>query len=566
MTILGWLQAALVFAFVCLLVKPVGAYMARAFEGERVFLSPVLAPVERALYRVCRIDAQREMGWQAYAFAAVAFGLVSFAYLYVLLRVQAFLPLNPEGFGNLAPDLAWNTAISFMTNTNWQFYSGESTMSYLTQMAGLGWHMFVSAGTGIAIAIALMRGLARRSASTIGNFWVDLTRAVLYVLLPIAVVGALLLLWQGVPQNFSGYTAVKTLEVAVQSIPQGPMASMEIIKELGTNGGGFVNANSASTWENPTGLSNLIELVCIFLIGAALTYTFGRYVKDQRHGWVLFAAMTTLFVAGFTAAYAAEAAGNPIVHALGVAGANFEGKEVRFGIAASALFATMTTDTSCGAVNAMHDSFTALGGLIPMFDMQLGEVVFGGVGSGFYGIIYYAVLTVFIAGLMVGRTPEYLGKKIERREVQLAILAALVVPVFALVPAGFAAVLPGGTATLNNSGPHGFSEILYAYTSMVNNNGSAFAGLGPNAWWNISGGIVMLFGRIAIVIPVIALAGALAGKRSVATTAGTFGTTSPIFVVLLIGVIVIVGALTFFPADALGPIVEHLLSLQGKQF
>jgi K+-transporting ATPase ATPase A chain len=506
------------------------------------------------------------MGWKTYAFAVIAFSLVSFAYLYVLLRVQAFLPLNPQGFGNLAPDLAWNTAVSFMTNTNWQFYSGESTMSYLTQMAGLGWHMFVSAGTGIAIAIALMRGLSRRSASTIGNFWVDLTRAVLYVLLPIAVVGALVLLWQGVPQNFSGYTAVKTLEGAAQSIPQGPMASMEIIKELGTNGGGFVNANSASTWENPTGLSNLIELVCIFLIGGALTYTFGRYVKDQRQGWVLFAAMTVLFVVGFTAAYAAEAAGNPIVHALGVAGGNFEGKETRFGIAASALFATMTTDTSCGAVNAMHDSFTALGGLIPMFNMQLGEVVFGGVGSGFYGIIYYAILTVFIAGLMVGRTPEYLGKKIERREVQLAILAALVVPVFALVPAGLAAVLPAGTATLNNAGPHGFSEILYAYSSMVNNNGSAFAGLSANTWWNVSGGIVMLFGRIAIMIPVIALAGALAGKRAVATTAGTFGTTSPIFVVLLIGVIVIVGALTFFPADALGPIVEHLLTLQGKQF
>ena len=566
MTIVGWLQAALIFALVCLLVKPVGAYMARAFEGERVFLSPVLAPVERGLYRVCRIDPAREMGWKAYAFSVVAFSLVSFLYLYVLLRVQAFLPLNPQGFGNLAPDLAWNTAISFMTNTNWQFYSGESTMSYLSQMAGLGWHMFVSAGTGIAIAIALMRGLSRRSASTIGNFWVDLTRAVLYVLLPIAVVGSLLLLWQGVPQNFSGYTAVKTLEGAAQSIPQGPMASMEIIKELGTNGGGFVNANSASPWENPTGLSNLIELVCIFLIGGALTYTFGRYVKDQRQGWVLFAAMTTLFAVGFTVAYAAEAAGNPIVHALGVAGANFEGKETRFGIAASALFATMTTDTSCGAVNAMHDSFTALGGLIPMFDMQLGEVVFGGVGSGFYGIIYYAILTVFIAGLMVGRTPEYLGKKIERREVQLAILAALVVPVFALVPAGIAAVLPAGTATLNNAGPHGFSEILYAYSSMVNNNGSAFAGLSPNTWWNVSGGVVMLFGRIAIMIPVIALAGALAGKRVTATTAGTFGTTSPIFVVLLIGVIVIVGALTFFPADALGPIVEHLLSLQGKQF
>jgi len=566
MTIVGWLQAALVFALVCVLVKPLGVYMARVFSGERVFLSPVLSPVERGLYRICRIDAEREMGWKTYAFAVVAFSLVSLIYLYVLLRVQAFLPLNPQGFGNLAPDLAWNTAVSFMTNTNWQFYSGESTMSYLSQMAGLGWHMFVSAATGIAIAIALMRALARRSGTTIGNFWVDLSRTVLYVLLPIAVVGSLLLVWQGVPQNFLSYATATTVEGAKQSIPQGPMASMEIIKELGTNGGGFVNANSASPWENPTGLSNLIELVCIFLIGGALTYTFGRFVRDQRQGWVLFAAMTTLFVVGFTAAYAAEAAGNPIVHALGVAGGNWEGKETRFGIAASALFATMTTDTSCGAVNAMHDSFTALGGLVPMFNMQLGEVVFGGVGSGFYGIIYYAILTVFIAGLMVGRTPEYLGKKIERREVQLAILAALVVPVFALIPAGMAAVLPAGVATLNNAGPHGFSEILYAYSSMVNNNGSAFAGLGPNTWWNVSGGIVMLFGRIAIMIPVIALAGALVGKRAVATTAGTFATTSPIFVVLLVGVIVIVGALTFFPADALGPIVEHLLLVQGKQF
>ncbi|HEV3087911.1 MAG TPA: potassium-transporting ATPase subunit KdpA [Candidatus Elarobacter sp.] len=566
MTIIGWLQAALVFALVCLLVKPVGAYMARVFEGERVFLSPLLAPVERGVYRLCRIDAEREMSWKGYAFAVIAFSLVGVLYLYVLLRTQAFLPLNPQGFGNLPPDLAWNTAVSFMTNTNWQFYSGESTMSYLTQMAGLGWHMFVSAGAGIAIAVALMRALARRSGTTIGNFWVDLTRTVLYVLLPVAVAGSLILVWQGVPQNFAAYTTAKTLEGASQSIPQGPMASMEIIKELGTNGGGFVNANSASPWENPTGFSNLLELVCIFLIGGALTYTFGRFVRDQRQGWALFAAMSVLFVVGFTVAYGAEAAGNPAVHALGVAGGNFEGKEARFGIAASALFATMTTDTSCGAVNAMHDSFTALGGLVPLFNMQMGEVVFGGVGSGFYGIIYYAILTVFIAGLMVGRTPEYLGKKIERREVQLAILAALVVPVFALVPAGLAAVLPAGFSTLNNSGPHGFSEIVYAYSSMVNNNGSAFAGLGGNTFWDVSGGVVMLFGRLAIMVPVLALAGALVGKRAVGATAGTFATTSPIFVALLIGVIVIVGALTFLPADALGPIVEHLLNLQGKQF
>src|SRR5579884_1084864 len=566
MTVIGWLQALVIFGVVCALVKPIGAYMARVFEGERVFLSPVLVPVERAVYRVTRVDPSREMSWKTYAFAVVAFSLVSFAYLYALLRLQAYLPLNPQGFGNLAPDLAWNTAISFMTNTNWQFYSGESTLSYLSQMAGLAWHNFVSAGAGIAIAIAIIRGLARRQAGTIGNFWVDLTRATLYVLLRISVAGALLLCWQGVPMNFHAYPTAVTLEGAKQSLPQGPIASQEIIKELGTNGGGFLNANSATPQENPNGLTNLIELVAIFLLGASLTYTFGRYVKNQRQGWALFAAMTVLFAGGFTVAYAAEAAGNPIVHALGVAGGNMEGKETRFGIAASALFATMTTDTSCGAVNAMHDSFTALGGMIPLFDMQLGEVVFGGVGSGLYGIIYFAILTVFIAGLMVGRTPEYLGKKIERREVQLAILAALVVPVFALVPAAMASVLPAGLATLNNASAHGFSEILYAYTSTVNNNGSAFAGLGTNLWWNVSTGVVMLFGRIAIMIPVLALAGSLVRKPALSTTAGTFQTTSPVFVVLLIGVILIVGALTFFPADALGPIVEHLLTLQGKQF
>ncbi|HZO92261.1 MAG TPA: potassium-transporting ATPase subunit KdpA [Candidatus Baltobacteraceae bacterium] len=566
MSVVGWLQAALVFGIVCALVKPIGAYMARVFEGERVFLSPALVPVERAFYRVARIDASREMSWKTYAFCVIAFSLVSFVYLYALLRLQAFLPLNPQHFGNMAPDLAWNTAISFMTNTNWQFYSGESTLSYLSQMAGLAWHNFVSAGAGIAIAIAVVRGLARRQASTIGNFWVDLTRATLYVLVPIAVAGALLLCWQGVPMNFDAYPTAVTLEGAKQSLPQGPIASQEIIKELGTNGGGFLNANSASPQENPTGLTDLIELVAIFLLGASLTYTFGRYVKNQRQGWALFSAMSVLFAGGFVVAYWAEAAGNPIVHALGVAGGNMEGKETRFGIAASALFATMTTDTSCGAVNAMHDSFTALGGLVPLFDMQLGEVVFGGVGSGLYGIVYFAILTVFIAGLMVGRTPEYLGKKIERREVQLAILAALVVPVFALVPAAMASVMPAGLATLNNASAHGFSEILYAYTSTVNNNGSAFAGLGTNLWWNVSTGVVMLFGRIAIMIPVLALAGSLVRKQSLATTAGTFQTTSPVFVGLLIGVILIVGALTFFPADALGPIVEHLLTLQGKQF
>ncbi len=540
--------------------------MARVFAGERTWLSPVLVPVERAIYGISRVDAERETGWKQYAFSVVAFSFISLIYLYSLLRTQAWLPLNPQHFGNLAPDLAWNTAVSFMTNTNWQFYSGESTMSYLSQMAGLAWHNFVSAGTGIAIAIALIRALARTDKTTIGNFWVDLTRSCLYVLLPISFIGALLLCWQGVPMNFDAYPTATTLEGVQQSIPQGPMASQEIIKELGTNGGGFVNANSASPWENPTPLSNAFEMIMIFLIGGALTYTFGRYLKNQRQGWVLFAAMAVLFGGGFVIAYGAEAAGNPLMHAIGVAGGNMEGKEVRFGIAASALFATMTTDTSCGAVNAMHDSFTALGGLIPLVNMQLGEVVFGGVGSGFYGMIVFVILTVFIAGLMVGRTPEYLGKKIERREVQFAILSALVVPVLALVPAAVSAVEPQGIATLNNGGPHGFSELLYAFTSAVNNNGSAFAGIGVNTYLNVAMGITMLFGRIAIMIPVLALAGALAGKRSVAATVGTFTTTSPIFVVLLIGVIVIVGALTFFPADALGPIVEHLLVTQGKTF
>src|SRR5580658_1798748 len=566
MTLIGWLQAILLFALVWLCVKPLGGYMATVFEGGRTWMTPVVGPIERALYRICRIDPAREMSWKGYAFAVLAFSLVGFAYLYALLRTQAFLPLNPQHFGNLAPDLAWNTAVSFMTNTNWQFYSGESTMSYLSQMAGLAWHMFVSAGTGIAIAIAMIRGVARVNATTLGNFWVDLTRSILYVLLPISLIGALFLAWQGVPQNFHDYTTVKTLEGAAQSIPQGPMASMESIKELGTNGGGFVNANSAAPWENPTGVSDFFELFLLVLIGAALTYTYGRYVKNQRQGWALFAAMGIMLVAGLVVAYAAEAAGNPIFHALGVPGGNMEGKEARFGVAASALWAVMTTATSCGAVNAMHDSFTAIGGLVPLVNMQLGEVVFGGVGTGLYGMILFVVLTVFIAGLMVGRTPEFLGKKIERREVQLAILGALVLPVFALVPTAISVLVPAGTATLGNGGIHGFSELLYGFTSTTENNGSAFAGLGGNTYWNVSMGIAMLFGRLAEIVPVLALAGALAAKKSIPPTAGTFTTTSPIFVVLLIGTILIVGALTFFPADALGPIVEHLLMLQGKQF
>ena len=566
MSSIGWLQALVLFVLVLVCVKPLGLFMARVFAGERTFLTPVLAPVERALYRVCRIDPAHEMTWYTYLFAVLAFSFVGLIYLYVLLRTQAWLPWNPQHFGNVAPDLAWNTAVSFVTNTNWQFYSGESTLSYLSQMAGLTWHNFTSAAVGIALVIAFIRGLARTDLKTLGNFWVDLTRTCLYVLLPISIVGGLVLVLMGMPQNFHPYLDVTSIEGFKQSITGGPMASQEVIKELGTNGGGFVGQNSAAPNENPTPFSDLFELWLLLVIAAALTYTFGRMVKDQRQGWALFVAMTILFVGGLTVTYWSEAAGNPIVHNLGVAGGNMEGKEVRFGIAASALWAVSTTATSCGAVNAMHDSFTALGGLVPMLNIQLGEIIFGGVGSGLYGKLIFVILTVFIAGLMVGRTPEYLGKKIERREVQLAILFVLVTPLFTLVPTAVAAIIPAGVATLGNNGPHGFSEILYAFTSATGNNGSAFAGLGPNLFYNIAMGIAMFFGRFAEFVPMLALAGALAGKRAVAESAGTFTTYSPIFVVLLIGTILIVGALTFFPADALGPIVEHLFMLHGNTF
>ncbi len=566
MTLIGWIEALVIFGLVILCVKPLGGYMARVFQGERTLLTPVLGPLENAIYKVCRVDPAQEMKWYTYLFAVLGFHVVGLAFLYVLLRTQAWLPLNPQGFGNLAPDLAWNTAVSFLTNTNWQFYSGESTMSYLSQMVGLAWHNWVSAALGVCLAIALFRGIARTTVSTLGSFWVDLTRCLLYVFLPICIVGSLVLVWQGVPQNFHPYTNVVSIEGFKQTITQGPMASQEWIKEMGTNGGGFVNANSASPNENPTPFSNLLELFAIFLIGAALTYTFGRMVRDTRQGWAILATMSIIFLAMFAVCYASEAAGNPIVHSLGVAGGNMEGKEARFGIAASALFATMTTVTSCGAVNSMHDSFTALGGLVPLVDIQLGEIIFGGVGSGMYGMLMMIVLTVFIAGLMVGRTPEYLGKKIERKEVQLAILFFLIPPVFVLIPAAIASVTPIGLATLNNAGPHGFSEILYAFTSMVGNNGSAFAGIGPNVFYNVLGSVAMLFGRIGMFVPALALAGTLAGKKAVAAGSGTFETHSPIFIALLIGTIVIVGALTFFPADALGPIVEQLYMLQGKTF
>jgi K+-transporting ATPase ATPase A chain len=565
-TIIGWIQAAVFLAIVIAITKPLGAYMAKVFEGERTPLSPVLLPVERLTYRLCGIDPGKEMSAVAYLLATLAFSLIGFAYLFVLLQTQKWLPFNPQHFDNFSADNAFNIAASFMTNTNWQFYSGESSMSYLSQMAGLAWHNFVSAGAGIAIAVAVIRGVARSGSKALGNFWVDITRAVLYVLLPISVVGGLLLCWQGVPQNFHAYQNVTSIEGFAQTITGGPMASQEVIKELGTNGGGFVNANSASPNENPTPFSNLFEMLIIFAIGAGLTYTYGRYVNDQRQGWALFTTMAILFAGGFTVAYAAEAAGNPLVHHLGVAGPNLEGKECRFGVPASALFATVTTDTSCGAVNSMHDSFMPLGGLVPLANMQLGEIAFGGVGTGLYGMIIFVVLTVFIAGLMVGRTPEYLGKKIERREVQFAMLGALVLPVLALIPTAISILVPMGTATLSNGGPHGFSELLYGFTSTTENNGSAFAGLGGNIYFNILMGCVMILGRFTFLIPAMLLAGSLAAKVRIPATAGTFTTHSPIFVGLLLGTILIVGALTFFPADALGPIVEHLLMLQGKVF
>ena len=566
MTIQGWLQAAIYFALLCALTKPLGLYLARVFSGERTWLSPVFAPVENLMYRLCRIDPKREMTATTYLLALFAFSAVGLAWLYVLLRTQKFLPLNPQGFDNIAPDAAWNDAVSFLTNTNWQFYSGESTMSYLSQMAGLAWHNFVSAAAGLAVAIAVIRGITRTDIKAVGNFWVDMTRSLLYVLVPASVVLGLVLVAQGIPQNFHEYTNVASLEGMKQAITQGPMASQEAIKELGTNGGGFVNANSASPNENPTGFSNFLEMLMMFAISAALTYTYGRYAKDQRQGWALFATMSVLFLIGFGGAYVAEAAGNPIVHQLGVAGPNLEGKEVRFGAASSTLFGTISTDTSTGAVNSTHDSWTPLGGLVPLVNMQLGEIVFGGIGTGLYGMVIFVVLTVFIAGLMVGRTPELLGKKIERREVQLAILGILVLPAFALIGTAVSILLPAGVGQLGNNGAHGFSEMLYMFTSVTENNGSAFGGVSGNTYLNIVTGIVMICGRFFFIVPAVVLAGSLAGKRSVAETVGTFTTYSPIFVALLLGVIVIVGALTFVPADALGPIVEHLQMLQGKQF
>ncbi len=569
------IQIGLFTVLVTAISVPLGLYMARVFAGEPTMLDPVLKPLERAIYRVCGVHPETEQDWIEYAVSMLLFSMAGMLVLYALERLQQFLPLNPQHLGAVASDLAFNTAASFTTNTNWQAYAGETTMSYLTQMAGLAFHNFVSAAAGIAVAIAVIRGFVRRSARTIGNFWVDMVRATLWVLLPLCVVLTLVLVWQGVPENFNPYTHAKTVEGAEQVIPQGPVASQEAIKELGTSGGGFFNANAAHRYENPTPLANLLEVLAIFAIGAGLTHTFGAMAGDRRQGWALFVTMTLLFLIGATVATWSEQSGNPQMAALGInthasatqSGGNMEGKEVRFGIVDSALFATVTTDASCGAVNSMHDSFTPLGGLVPLLNMQIGEIIFGGVGSGLYGMLVMAVLAVFIAGLMVGRTPEYLGKKIEAREMKLAMLFILIFPTVILLPAGIAVVTKAGLAGISNPGPHGFSQILYAFTEASANNGSAFAGLNANTpFYNVTLAVVMLFGRFMMMIPVLAMAGSLAAKKAIPPSAGTFPTDGAIFVMLLTGVILIVAALTFFPADALGPIVEQLSMLRHQLY
>jgi potassium-transporting ATPase potassium-binding subunit len=549
-------------------VKPLGAYMAQLFAGERTFLHPVLGPVERSFYRLAGVDPAREQHWTTYTVAMLLFNAVGFLSLYALMRLQHVLPFNPQGFDAVSEHLSFNTAVSFVTNTNWQSYGGESTMSNLVQMLGLTVQNYLSAATGIALAIALIRAFARAGFKTVGNFWADMTRATLYLLLPLCIVIALALVAAGMPQTLNASVDATTLEGARQTIAQGPVASQIAIKQLGTNGGGFFNANSAHPYENPTAITNLIEMWAIFVIGAALTYTFGRMVGDRRQGWAILGAMGAIFLVGVLATYWAEASGNPLLTAAGAApGGNMEGKEIRFGIVNSALWAVVTTAASCGAVNAMHDSFTALGGLIPLFNIQLGEVVIGGVGSGLYGMLLFAVLAVFIAGLMVGRTPEYLGKKIEAKEVKMTMLAVLILPASTLGFAALASVLPSALASLNNQGPHGFSEILYAYTSATGNNGSAFAGLNANTpFYNTTLGLAMLIGRFAMIVPMMAVAGALVGKKRSEVSSGTFPTHTGLFIGLLVGVVLIVGGLTYFPALSLGPIVEHFLMNAGKTF
>ena len=573
MTANGWIQILLYAGVILAVTKPMGNYMYRVFEGERQPLPKFFGSIERLMCRLCGVDPRAQQTWKEYTVGMLVFSAITLVLTYAIERLQNVLPLNPQNLGPVPADLAFNTAASFTTNTNWQAYTGEATMSYLTQMAGLAWHNFISAAVGIAIAIALARGMTYRlqpnAAKTIGNFWVDLIRCNLYVLLPICVPVTLLLVSQGVIQNFASYVEVTTLEGVKQTLAMGPVASQEVIKEFGTNGGGFFNANSAHPFESANPLTNFIEMVLIFTIPAGLTYTFGRMARDQKQGWAIFGAMAVLFFMGVTTAYRFEAAGNPVMRNLPVTQAlgNMEGKEVRFGVANSALFATVTTDASCGAVNSMHDSFTPLGGLVPLVNIQLGEVIFGGVGAGLYGMLVMVLLSVFIAGLMVGRTPEYLGKKIESREMKLAMLYILIFPLVILVFSGWSAVAPYGVSSLNNAGPHGLSEILYAYSSAAGNNGSAFAGLNANTpWYNVSLGLAMLMGRFLMIVPALAIAGSLVGKKAVAESLGTFPTNGSLFVVLLVGVVLIVGALTFFPALALGPIVEHFLAQSGKVY
>ena len=598
MTTNGWIQIGLFLAVLLAITKPLGVFMAKVFSGERTFLDPLLRPIERLLYRVTGVDEKREMRWTEYAFTMLLFSGATMLLLYFLERVQQVLPLNPRHFAAVLPALAFNTAASFTTNTNWQNYSGESTMSYFTQMAGLAYHNFASAAVGIALAIAFIRGIARREKETIGNFWVDMTRSVLWVLLPLCIVYALALVSQGAVQNFRQYDTAKLIEpqqvqrtgadgkpvvgqdgkpvmdtVTDQTIAQGPVASQEAIKMLGTNGGGFFGANSAHPFENPTPLSNYLQILSIFAIPAGLTYTLGRMTGSPRHGWAVWTAMAILFLCGVATAYWAEGKGNPLLRgvdqraSLQQSGGNMEGKEVRFGIADSALFATVTTDASCGAVNGVHDSYTPLGGMIPLVNIMLSETVFGGVGAGLYGILIYVVLSVFIAGLMVGRTPEYLGKKIEAYDVKMAMLVTLVFPLIILVLTAISSVEGFGTSSISNAGPHGLTQILYAFTSMAGNNGSAFAGLNGNTlWYNTSGAMTMLVGRFFMIIPMLAIAGNLARKKAVPPSAGTFPVTTPLFSILLVSVIVIVGALTFFPALSLGPVLEHLSMMAGKVF
>jgi K+-transporting ATPase ATPase A chain len=575
MTFNGWLQIALYAVLVVLLTRPMGGYMTRVFAGERTLLRPVLRPLEVGIYKICGVREDEEQHWVGYAVAMLAFSFAGFVIMYGIQRLQNMLPLNPQGQDAVSPDLAFNTSVSFMTNTNWQSYVPETTMSYLTQMTALTVHNFVSAATGIALAIALIRGFARRSAQTIGSFWVDLTRCVLYILLPISVIVGLVLIWQGTPENLHAYTDITTLDGGKQLIAQGPVASQEVIKMMGTNGGGFMNANSSHPFENPNALTNLIQMLLIFSIGAGLTNVFGRMVGSQRQGWAIFAVMGVLFLAGVVRVYSAEAPGNPAFAAFQVdqtpsalqTGGNMEGKEVRFGIANSSLFTTVTTDASCGAINNAHDSLLPLAGMVPMVNIMLGEIIFGGVGSGLYGMLLFVIVAMFVAGLMVGRTPEYLGKKLEAKEVKMAMLAILILPLSILGFTALAVVLPVGTGAMANAGPHGFSEALYAYTSATGNNGSAFAGLSANVpFWNDTLGLAMFIGRYLMIVPMLAIAGSLARKKIVPVSAGTFPTDSPLFVGLVVGVIAITGGLIYFPAVSLGPVVEHFAMHAGTLF